>query len=1655
MEKQRRLHYKIRQRVSALVLSVLMVLSNIGFSLATVYGAENSSDITFLVAGSELVRSVQDAVSEGQEVQPEDIGFTNGKVERFQNLFFGSGRLYEVYPEFEEDGGRDAELRIFVRLTEEDLEKGTESITGDEELIFLYLNHTDETITCQTEVTRRDLQGEERSKKFGRVTLRSYESAYGEEEVDIVTDGGAELATPSEPECADPEPEEQPAEEPETTPEEQPTEEPETMPEEQPAEEPETMPEEQPAEEPETMPEEQPAEEPETTPEEQPAEEPETTPEEQPAEEPETSEAQISYHEAPLTETALEIATPSETSDPEKEEQEDLSAPRDNDLAGVDWCSTAKVRITTLNELKAFEDVTGYLVDYFVEPDEDLAKVKGPEVVEEGESLRFSVFPKRGARIETVTVNGEEILPVEEATPSETGSSRTSRERVVYIVPELDEDAEVVIEIQEQDAASGAAEIVGGASYESIQEAVTAAKDGDTIRLLTDVGGESIEITGQDLVIDLDGYMWTGAEEGLENGKIYKEGASVITVTDSALSIIGMGTIQATQGYRAITAEDTDLTIGEEGDEEGPEIRGSKEAGTGIVREKDSQKGGVILADGGSVTLNSGAVTEGYVTAEDEEASPSEYSQSYGGGIAVLDGVLTMNGGSITGNTVGSGNGGGIYITTTESIKINGGEISENQAEDGLGGGIYLEGCEKDDPAELILEDVTIRDNTAKFGGGAAAGNYCSSLSITENTKTYENQAIGDAAVGETDARISDEFLICGGDTALSDEFAADAYSAFAGARKHAIQTEESEDLYILSLGGESAYDPEATGYYNQVRPDGLMEYQLQDTLYYEDDNILVAFHIEGTATAAGEEMIGEEETPVATPSEASAQKGLVLEAEPVAEDQPEYKAVETYAQTAGGEEGVVGLSAMELNFYCQDQLLDVSACSITAEITPKEPVMAAARKAPAVQTMSVRSNELENTDSANTENTEDQVPAIALTALESDGEKTMELGKVTIAENENTAPVLTVSMNSSEPKLLVAVTREADPEFTVQYYANLDVVQTGDGGQLTVIDTSNGGNNQGGKLPKNGQDPATKNIILNDAGNGKYQVATAKTLTEVYQTRSYQFTSAPGLEYFNALQKNGNYTLKEVWVLKDGGNSTSTNASDWTIYNDPASLTFTNNAGETGANTVVIKKNTVIRLVYDPTSSGYTNAVNFYDYNITDDRTTTWDSVNGAHGINSSDNYSGSGNKLAFGNANTGTGLSNENWNGNTLNQYNHSGNGYLGCTFGLVTGLDENGYLQYANGVTAPKLFNDGYANGKVSYENGEYTLQFNRAGDTYTLSAVNRAGLSGLEYFNHPQCGDKVHDHIWTNNFWPMDSKPSTDGKTGYINGRGSYSGYDGNKLYPLSDDGIAHNNMFGMQYAVKFNLSADYTGPLEYYFFGDDDMWVFLDGKLVCDIGGVHSSVGQYVNLWDYLTKGSEGEHTLTFFYTERGLSGSSCYMQFTLPSVTSATPGQKTGSLTVQKKLVDGADEENKGEEFTFTLNLEDGAGAALANVYPYESSNGGYGSIGDGGTFTLKAGESITVSGLPYGTTYTIEEAEAEGYTVSYEINGEDVEQGRTATGEISEDLSDVRVVYTNKARPKLPETGGRGTLPYALGGMALMILPPMYKFRRKRIVED
>ena len=1553
MEKSKQSWYRTRQRLSALILAAVMTLSNTGMISGTALGAESSRDITFSVTGAELVRSVQEAVTEEQEVRAEDIEFTNGKKERFEKLFFSEGKLYEAYPQFQEDGGLDAQLRVFVRMDSE-LEGDEKQVDGDEELIFLYVNHTDETIRCRTEITRTELDGQEHVKKLGAVTIKSYGNVFGEEgdlgTVDSATPSDArkeiDTATPADAEWQK-----------------------------------------------------------------------------------DTTEVQ--------RRTERKLSTPSQAEQDQEGKTETVKA-GGSDLAGLNWCSTAKVKVTSLNELKAFEDVDGFRVEYIVEPEEELAKIKGPVIVPRGDSLRFQVNPSDGYGITAVTVNGEEIYSDMEDELASPSNAEPRLVKTLYELEELDQDAQVVVHLEEALDSFCKAEIVGGNVYETIQQAIDESADGDTIRILADTNGESVRIEEKALTIDLDGHIWTGMEKDSEQKDSQKAG-SVITAEDSTLTIVGSGTIQASEGYRSITLKETDLTIGQE-DEEGPEILGGSSEGLGIVYESDSLRGGVILACGGKVTLNSGRIADGYVEGEPQEATPSDAGQACGGGIAVIEGGFQMNGGTIENNAADYGYGGGLYVSSSEDLIIKKGEISQNKAADGLGGGLYFEGL-GEEPADVRLKEVAVKENQARFGGAAVISGSCQVFSITEDTRTYENQALGDTEIPGLEARVSDEFLIRAQDVKLSDEFEADEASADGDVTLHRIEGEEG--FYTLAYGGSSDFDGEAKGYYNRKSEDGIQRYILDDTLYYEDENISVSIQIEGTATVSDEE-----ETYKATPSvagSAKAKRGLVLEAVPMEHEQPEYEAAKAYAQETGGEEGVVSLSALELEFYHESQPLDVSDCTITAQITPKEPVLAAARQAAAV--------------------TVQDAPAAAggieLTALQGSGDELDELGTLMIGTDTKETPRLDVQVNSANRMLMVSAREASNPHFTVQYYANLEVAKRDAGGYLTIINTDNGGNNQGGNLPENGTDPSTVKLYLEDVGNDKRKIQTEQQLLELYSANEYNYFDAPGLPYVNVFRGNGNYKAQEVWVLKEGRDKTSTNRDDWEIYepiNDPTELDLTNDPNNpeiSQKKAILVKDDTVIRLVADTTTSEYNNDVTFYDYDITDNGKTTWDSIGGSHGINSSSNYAGSSDadaKFAFGNANTGTSLENVSWNGNTLNQYNRSGNGFLGCTFGLVTGLDSSGVIQYADGVAAPKLFNDGDANGKRS--RNDFKLGFNRNGDTYTLSSVNGANLDGLEYFNNPVTGTTVYDHIWTNNFWPMDSWPGKDGLTGNYLNRGEYEGFDGTKLYPPSDDGLPHNNLFGMQYSVKFKLTEDYVGPLEYYFFGDDDMWVFLDGRLVCDIGGVHSSVGAYVNLWDYIAKGDAGEHTLSFYYTERGLSGSTCYMQFTLPSVSSRVPVYYNSGLRIEKE-VDGP--ANSDQEFSFDIALKNADGTTPTADYAivrYNASNERVESTllhqGEG-AFKLKANEYVVIDYLPHGATYTITETGVDGWTVSNRVDSTDTDYDETAEGSIINNEKFHTVIYTNTFRPKLPDTGGSGIFLYAFGGMGLMALPPVYKLGRRK----
>ena len=750
------------------------------------------------------------------------------------------------------------------------------------------------------------------------------------------------------------------------------------------------------------------------------------------------------------------------------------------------------------------------------------------------------------------------------------------------------------------------------------------------------------------------------------------------------------------------------------------------------------------------------------------------------------------------------------------------------------------------------------------------------------------------------------------------------------------------------------------------------------------------------------------------------------LQLTPVSQSEAQLTEMLRTANAADGEEpDASGEWILRHLALTQDgETLDTSAFTMTADITLTRSALA-----PVEAELSVFADAAPEAE-----------PAISVSVMQEDETQSLrELDSASIAPGD-ASPVLHAAVQSG---LLAVNAATANPTYTVQYYANLprfvkDGEQEASGlTPLKVFDTS------GGKLPTNSANNSTLNIYLKSTGQTTnknagdpttlYTVATKDELTRMYTDNKFEYIKAPNPSYIDKLTENSSYTLKAVWVLKDGKNPESTNSDDWEQYSTDVHFTNRSDVADTNKQVVYIHDSTVIRLIYDCANTSQPLPATFYDYDITNGKTSDGLWMTGTAGINQEGNYSTSRNGkrtwrswcdvLAFGNANTGTGMANYKYDGIYLNR--HSGQND-GCAFGLAKSLSD-GKIVYNEWIVAPSLFNDGTATGKHTYEGS--SLTFSQVGDTYTLSSATVGGktINGLqEFFNPSPYKGKAHKTIYTNDFWPLDTIYNADPHTGGYGSTVQYTGFenkDGNNdtnrtaligSFPDSDDGVAHNSFFGMQYAVKFTLTEDYVGPLEYYFFGDDDMWVFLDDKLVCDIGGVHSSVGEYVNLWDYLEKGRAGKHTLSFFYTERGASGSTCYMSFTLPSVSGINIEQKTADLKIAKTVVGESD---PTKEFRFEIHFTDKDGKEILDDYSYTKTDRS-GSTTDelilheGSEFTLKDGESIHIKYLPIGLRYTVKELDSTGYTVTNTVNGV-VSSGGTASGTVIKDVQSV-VVFTN-----------------------------------------
>ena len=114
---------------------------------------------------------------------------------------------------------------------------------------------------------------------------------------------------------------------------------------------------------------------------------------------------------------------------------------------------------------------------------------------------------------------------------------------------------------------------------------------------------------------------------------------------------------------------------------------------------------------------------------------------------------------------------------------------------------------------------------------------------------------------------------------------------------------------------------------------------------------------------------------------------------------------------------------------------------------------------------------------------------------------------------------------------------------------------------------------------------------------------------------------------------------------------------------------------------------------------------------------------------------------------------------------------------------------------------------------------------------------------------------------------------------------------NMLYGNSGGSPNHNFHFTFELHCEFTYHAN-TGQM-FKFIGDDDVFVYIDGKLVIDLGGVHAAQQQFVDLERLgLTDGQT--YPLDFFYAERHRTEANCRIQTNLvlntpgmPSITSA------------------------------------------------------------------------------------------------------------------------------------------------------------------------
>lgn len=294
---------------------------------------------------------------------------------------------------------------------------------------------------------------------------------------------------------------------------------------------------------------------------------------------------------------------------------------------------------------------------------------------------------------------------------------------------------------------------------------------------------------------------------------------------------------------------------------------------------------------------------------------------------------------------------------------------------------------------------------------------------------------------------------------------------------------------------------------------------------------------------------------------------------------------------------------------------------------------------------------------------------------------------------------------------------------------------------------------------------------------------------------------------------------------------------------------------------------------------------------------------------------------------------------------------------------------------------------------YENGTYTFDASQNGVYFyadSKQGSTTAQSNGRLYFNEgkPQSNGGNYGDGSTTVWMPFNS-------TRIING----------------EDNCDYH--FGMRATVPFTMTAngrlkandDTSKAIKFTFSGDDDVWIFIDGKLVIDLGGIHNRLDATINFakntWSISesnastvavadangaaisgtlfnvgdttgilnttreTFAATDSHELTIFYLERGGGSSNAEIKFNLPVKDSVSVKKQVSTVDSEGIALDAVTlAQINNRDFGFTLYKDNNP---VANMnYSLLNENGQYistPSTDANGHFTLKNGQTAKFVG--------------------------------------------------------------------------------------------